>query len=143
MQSWSPSFFPARASTFHRPIPFPRGLPRLNRSELQVVCRVFAPVCVDSERLRVYRQHAPKCLSMRTCCQYTRGRFESTHRGAFNRHTAPLPKSFEFSSHVHHHSMSQHFFLNQTNFKITENTDTHTYTRAYTLTTLTITFGCK
>ena len=33
-------------------------------------------LCVHSRRLRGYRQNAHMCLNLRTCCQYTRGRFE-------------------------------------------------------------------
>ena len=37
------------------------------------------PPCVDSKRLRVYRQHARMCLNMRACCRFTRRRCERTH----------------------------------------------------------------
>ena len=46
------------------------------------------PPCVDSKRPRVYRHHARMCQNMRAWCRYTRGRFERTHGGFLDGHTA-------------------------------------------------------
>ena len=60
---------------------------------LCVVCCVLCgtqkkPPCVDSKRPRVYRHHARMCQNMRAWCRYTRGRFERTHGGFLDGHTA-------------------------------------------------------
>ena len=48
-------------------------------------CTLKTLLCVDSSRLRVYSQHVHMCLNMRTCCRYTRKRFECTHGGVRSR----------------------------------------------------------
>ena len=48
-----------------------------------VVSHIGKIPCVDSQRPRVYRNHARKCYHMRAWCRYTRRPFECTHGRAF------------------------------------------------------------
>ena len=55
---------------------------------LPVVCPFKTCPCVHSKRLCVCGHHAHMCFNMCAWCRYTRGRFESTHGGVWNIHTA-------------------------------------------------------
>ena len=56
-------------------------------------CIQNASVCTF-KTFRVYRHHAHMCFNMCAWCRYTRRRFERTHAGVLNAHTAgPLSLS--------------------------------------------------
>ena len=75
--------------------------------------------CVRSKRPHVYRHHAHMLKDVCAWFRYIRGRFERTHGGVLNRHTAPhtTPHTHTHREHTHthtHHTTRQQHDYNTT-----------------------------
>ena len=95
------------------------------------VCRFKTPPCVDSKRLRVFRQNARvSCDTF--VCWHTQRRFESTH-GGFQRATPHTPSHHTHTTHATTHAT--HTTHNNTHTPHTPPHTPHTPTHTHTHTT--------